>query len=157
MTDNRKTKPFTFPSTGLTCQIARVAPYVTFAVRQAMESKRPQPPMQEVEYPDGTRLEPNLGHPDHARNMRDFDIAVGDACVRAMIVAGLVEFDREAVQTMRQKLTALGADLQHEDDALVYVLYWAAADSEDVIALVRAIQGESNATEEAIKIAGDTF
>lgn len=149
---------FVFKSTGYKCTIRRVPFFLSMAVRKSMEKDKPHPPMQEVEYADTQRktMEPNLAHPDYLTALQEWERAVTLRMYEIAIMRAVTDFPVEAVRALRAEMAALGIELQ-ADDRVAFVYDVAAGNPNEVDALVSAIWGLSQPTEEMIANAADSF
>lgn len=151
------TDEFTF-STGKTVGIRRVSPLLAYALRRQFPP--PKPPMQEVEHAaGGGRQEPNPSHPDHLEALAAHQELVNHKTQDLMIEGGVeVEVDQEALAQARALMEMSGAVLPTEiSEKVAYIKYCLVGSAEDIAGIIRAVQGISQPTEEAVANHTATF
>lgn len=156
--------PFTFPDSGITVLVRRMSPDTMNLIGQAVRKSMPppEPPQQEVEYPDGSkRMEKNESHPDYRNAMEVYVMEVAQEAANRMMrfIARRVEVevDLEAVQTFREDMEAIGVTLEETDDKVVYVRHILVSSKEDYQALTNFIAQISQPTKEAVDAHKDSF
>lgn len=107
--------------------------------------------MQEVENADGTkRLEPNQDHPDHkkaeAEYKAKFAALANRVTIRRGVVLDLTDDQRAELDQLRTEMSEEGVELER-DNKVAYILYIAAADSQDMQELSKAILERSQPTD----------
>lgn len=64
---------YTFPSSGVTVKFRQVSVLVAVDVRAAWESKKPKPPMEQVELAGAMTEQPNEDDPDYVEELNDWE------------------------------------------------------------------------------------
>lgn len=151
---------FTFESTGYTVKFRRVPASLAWDIRREADKdpNKPKPKMQEVELFGEKKLEVNASDPEYAAALNEWDTVVGKRVYHAMLVRGLVEYDKEALAEAKAQLEAIGQH-PHEGmhDSLVFIYHVAGAAFSEITALVEAIHAQSAPTEGAIAAAAASF
>ena len=150
----------TLPDCGLALRIRRVSPFLAKDIRKQIRRvlKKPEPPMQEVDYGDGQkRKEPNETNPDYKAELNEYYTELGDLFLSQLIAFGVeCEIDAERVTAFRARAEKYDIELP-ADDLVVYVSRVVGLSQNDVRALQDAILGRIQPTEAKTAEAVETF
>lgn len=156
--------PFTFPDSGITVGLYRLAPDTITLIRQAIkkEFSPPQPPTQTVEFADGTsRQERNEADPEYTAALKRYEYEAAektaDRMMRLIARRAEVEVDNEAVFHFRADMEAIGVPVEETDDKAVYVRHICVSSEGDYTALTDFIMQRSQPTKEAVDAHKDSF
>lgn len=158
----RARSSFTFPDSGITVRIERIAPATKQAIAKALEAEypKPKPPMQEVDYGDGPRMEANTADPGYLEAIKIQEEQFAIALVERMFVLVKrrieVEVDPAAVKRIRDDMEAISTPLNGSDKD-IYVDHVCISSEEDAQALMKYLMRRSQPTEEAVQEHIDTF
>ncbi len=148
---------FTFPDSGVTVGLRRIAPDTQNQIVQALlrEHPEPQPPMFEHDYGSGKIQEPNRSDPDYVKSLSDYwneiNTEAGTRLVQFAIRRIVVDVDTEAVQQLRDDMVAIGAPIEEEDDRVVYIRHICISSLHDLHTLMAYLQRRSLPTEAAVQ------
>ena len=162
---------FTFPDSGITVSLRRMAPDTQQHIARAVEEDeawrakhpRPEPPLQPVTDLEGKEeLVPNVEEPEYQKRLgtylQAFNIEVGERLIALALRQIVCEVDTESVQTLRDDLAAVGAPLPDEaSDEDIYIRRICVSSVFDIQALMAYVQGHSGPTEAAIARHRATF
>lgn len=147
------------PDSGATVRVKFVGPLLMNDIRKAAMKGlvKPTPPMQEVPYQTGTRLEPNPLHPDYESALKDYDAALGLHFLEKLFRYGV---DYTLTDADKARVTALRADGDLDlpaDDLQLFITRFLVATEADLTALQLAILGRAQPTETAVAAAIESF
>lgn len=158
---------FTFPDTGRTVQIRKISTLLRAEVRRQVighpDFAKPNPPMSDVDYGNGTVTIPNPAHPIYQQLLRDWTDRVNEEIgnrLRNIIINRAVvapEVDTDAVKQMRADAADIGSPLDAYSDHYVYVAFVCIGSEQDYAELVRAAYERSAPQEAAVQAHIDTF
>lgn len=152
--------PYTVKDTGAVLLIRKVSPLLALEVRNSV--KKPQPPMQDVDYGDGKIVkEPNYAHPDYKIALQEYEETVTDRTNRLVLKRGVhIELTDELKAEVKELrdlyIEETGSDLPY-DDKYVYICYVALGSNEDFQELLEAIMSRSGISGPAMEAAQDTL
>lgn len=143
-------------STGVTVGIRKVSPYTFDAINRAYPP--PLPPLVKNDFGNGdVREEPNPADPDYQAALAEHEALKSRHLQDVMLRLGVVvEVDAAALEALRATMDTIGVPLD-KDEHLAYVKHLAIGSKEDLTALIAAITGASQPTEEAVTAAAATF
>lgn len=171
MTTNGRVVPplreLTFPTSGKTIQLRRISPNILARIREEISKTLPppDPPMEEVQYGTGKRMQPNTLHPLYVslyrRWQQEYGGVVGEKLLNYILHNGVVVDCEDGdvqhdIAQVREQCEREGITLE-DDDAFVYVVYCCMLDDGDMELLRDAVFRGSMPTEEAIQAAVDSF
>ncbi len=154
---------FTFPDSGITVRLRRFAPDTIAQIGRAIKKDLPPPsaPLQEVDYGEGKRLEPNEGDPTYLKALAEYESEIttelGERLLRLVVRRVEVVIDVDAVQQLREDMEAIGASLADMDDKSIYVRHICIASRADMEALSSHILRLSQPTGAAVQEHIDIF
>jgi hypothetical protein len=145
----------TLPDSGKVLRVRRVP---VFLMREVQKSvKRPTPPLVEVTYETGPRLEPNRADPEYLTAIEEYGMALGEKMIRLVIKRGVeCDVDVAALAELRADMEEIGIELP-SDDRYVYVTYICCETPADLEALQSAVLRQTQPTEEAVGEALERF
>lgn len=156
----------TFVDTGRTVYVRKLSTFWRDQVRKQVQRepdyKRPDPPIFEHDYGQGTVTAPNYGHPLYQQLMADWqrrvNEAVGERVTPFVINSGVVcEVDDEVVMAARVRAAEQEIDLSDYSDHYVYVAFCCIGSYEDWQDLLRAVFERTSPSEAAIQSYKETF
>lgn len=157
---------FTFPDSGITVKIRKMAPETAALVHKSLRKQRaaPEPPLNAVDYGDGkTRMERNLADPFYSKELDAyqtwFNEESGKRLIKLILQEGvIVEFDAEEVSDFRARMADQDlADELEGSDRDVYLKHFCLKSGNDMQALMGAVMAHSQPTEEAVQTHVETF
>lgn len=162
---------FTFPDSGITVSLRRLAPDTQQHIARAVEGDaewgaahpRPEPPMQPVTDLEGKEeLVPNPEEPEYKKRLSEYvmalNIEIGNRLLALALRQIVVDVDAEAVKSLRDDMDAIGAPIPDEvSDEEVYIHRICISSIFDIQVLLAYIQGHSGPTEAAIARHRATF
>lgn len=106
----------------------------------------PDPPMNEVNYGDGMRLEPNPTDPDHERAMTEWQMMIRYKAFDATMELGIeLEVDEDALDRVKRVMAMVGTPLDEISDKVAYIKHCCMYDIQDempkLAAALRALAG----------------
>lgn len=159
-----KLDELTFPDSGITVEYRKVSPLLRDDLDAALRRQYPlpDPPMQAVDtgFGDG-KAQANPLDPEYREQVALWQIAhynrLGDKLLRVAIASYVVvDVDTEAVQALRDQLSAMGVDLD-PDDKYLYVSRICIASKTDQDALGAALFTGSTPTRAEVESTKATF
>lgn len=162
---------FTFPDSGITVELRRLAPDTQQHIAQAVESDpewierhpKPEPPLQSVTNLEGKEEQiPNPEEPEYQKKlnayMLQFTIEIGNRLTELALRQIVVDVDEAAVKQLREDMQAIGAPIPDDaDDRMLYIRRICISSVFDIQALLAYIQGRSGPTEAAVARHRATF
>ena len=162
---------FTFPDSGITVSLRRVATGTQEQIAHAIEHDpdwcaahpKPEPPLQVVTDLEGKDTEiPNPDEPAYGRRRDAYILAlnteIGERLIALAVRQVVCDVDEEAVNLLRADMEAIGAPFPDDaDDRDIYVRRICISSVFDLSALLAYIQGRSGPTEAAIARHRATF
>jgi len=162
---------FTFPDSGITVELRRLAPGTQEQIAHAVEHDeewrtehpKPEPPLQTVTDLEGREeLVPNDDEPEYKKRLGVYNAALNTEIGERLITLAkrqiVCEVDAEAVEKLRDDMAAIGAPFPEDaDDADIYINRICISSVLDLGALLAYIQGSSRPTEAAIARHRATF
>lgn len=151
-------KTFTF-SNGIKARVLGVSPQSILAVRKAF--KQPKPPMHEVEIAGQKTREADLTDPEWLEKVEEWKLELTER-VQAVYFEDGLELDvpaeevKETASKLRAKFEERGAPVKGSDQ-LVFVAYHCVRSTDELQALMKAVRGATETTEEGIAEATATF
>lgn len=167
----------TFRDSGVTVKLHKLGPLTNNEIIQAAQrelaDEKPQPPVVEVDYGQGTTQEPNEGDPVYVKRLSAWQAKCNAlanerlfklACLVAVEVS-LTDADKQAI-AQRKRLLRLAAHLdwqddpaltQDENDQIFYITHIACASPDDLKEFYQAIATRSQPTEAAVQSHKDSF
>lgn len=162
-----KLYPFTFEGTGRTVHIRKLSALIRDEVHRAVRRdptfpSEPEPPIQEVDYGEGTVKRPNWQHSVYLEMQREWQARfieeVSERLVNLVIRRAVVcEVDAAAVAQARADMAAVSVPLDAYDDHYVYVAFVCIGPRHDYNELLRTVFERSVPSEEAIQAHLDSF
>ena len=106
----------------------------------------PDPPLNEVNYGDGVRLEPNVTDPDYEQAMREWRMMISYKAFDATMELGVdVEIDADALDRVKRVMAMVGAPLDEISDKVAYIkhccMYDIQSEMPKLAAALRALAG----------------
>lgn len=155
---------FTFPDSGITVSLRRLAPDTQQQIAQAVEGDldwvakhpKPEPPLQMVTNLEGKEeLIANPEEPEYKKQSESYLAALANEIGERMIALALrqivVDVDTDAVQQLRDDMIAVSAPFPDETpDEEIYIRRICISSVFDLQALLAYIQGRSGPTEAAV-------
>lgn len=155
---------FTFPDSGITVSLRRLAPGTQEQILHAVESDaawcaahpKPEPPLQAVTDLEGkTEQIPNPDEPGYIQALDAYTSALvaelGERLLALALRQVVVEVDEAAVKRLRDDMAAIGAPFPADaDDREIYISRICISSVFDLSALLAYIQGRSGPTGAAI-------
>lgn len=142
---------FTFHDTGRTVKIKKVSPFITNQLNQQFPP--PPPPLEEVEYPNEKRMEPNENDPTHQAALKKWRREQNERAQELLLDRGvdveLGEAEIAEVCELRDWWLATYKQALGGEDKFVYVRYICIGTPEDINDVVQAITRRSGPTPEA--------
>ncbi len=157
---------FTFPDSGITVGLRRLAPDTQDQITRALmrETPAPEVPMVEgMERSDGTfEMEPNPADPDYQATLAAYMRRIGmDASTKMFELAMRrieVDVDQGAVTRYKEDMEAVGIPLDPDmDDKALYIRCICISSSYDLAAMLAYMQRRSMPTEVAVQEYLDSF
>lgn len=162
---------FTFPDSGITVELRRLAPDTQQHIAQAVEGDpdwtkkhpKPEPPLQTVTNLEGKEEQiPNPEEPEYQKKlsayMLQFSIEIGNRLTALALRQIVVDVDEDAVARLREDMKAIGAPIPNDTDARdIYIRRICISSIFDLEALMAYIQGRSGPTEAAVARHRATF
>lgn len=161
---------FTFPDSGITVQLPRLAPDTQAHIARtlgddrewATDHPRPEPPIQTVEAIDGPMEAPNTDDPDYKKALSAYLITFQAEVGRRMLELAIdlidVDVDTVAVEQRRRLMAKIGAPLPDDaDDREIYIKQICISSAYDSACLMAHVQGTAAPTKEGIQAALDMF
>lgn len=150
-----QTREITLPDSGAVLRVRGVSPMSLIAIEQAYPD--PKPPLQDVAYELGHRMERNPLDPEYVAELAAHQQKKSLLVFKAFVRLGVeVEIDAERVAAYRADMAALEVTLD-PDDLFIYVGHLLCRTNADMLALQTAIQGLSVPTEQAVADKQATF
>lgn len=162
---------FTFPGSGISCQVRRLGPFTMDAISRQVRAERhpPKPPIVMVNY--GTeespewKTEENPADPNYKEALVEYERDIEEEGSRKIIDtiinhAIVVDIDYDEVQNMRSFLLDLGVSREELDamsDHSIYVKHICIKSGEDLKQLQSFVIGESVPTEARVVAHEDSF
>lgn len=155
---------FTFPDSGITVSLRRLAPDTQQHIAQAIEDDpewkvehpRPEPPLQPVVNLEGTEeLIPNPEEPKYKELLSGYLFALSAEIGQRMLHLALrqivVDVDEGVVEQLREDMESIGAPIPDDADSRdIYIRRICISSVIDLEALMAYIQRRSGPTEAAI-------
>lgn len=161
---------FTFPDSGITVALPRLAPDTQAQIAQALgrdldwaaAHPRPEPPMQTVEAIDGAMELPNVDDPAYKKAFSAYLVMFQAEVGRRMLELALdlieVEVDTAAVTKRRALMAKIGAPFPEDaDDREIYLKQICISSAFDSACLMAHVQGTAAPSKEGIQAALDMF
>lgn len=162
---------FTFPDSGITVELRRLAPGTQEQIAHAVEHDeewhtdhpKPEPPLQPVTDLEGKEeLVPNADEPEYKKRLGAYNAALNTEIGERLIALAkrqiVCEVDEEAVKTLRDDMAAVGAPFPEDaDDADIYLNRICISSVLDLGTLLAYVQGSNRPTEVAIARHRATF
>lgn len=153
------------PDSGATVRVKFVGPLLLGDIMKAARREvgkvlpKPAPPMQEVPYQTGTRLEPNPLHPDYEAALAEHENAVGQAFAEKLFRYGVdVDLDDSAKAQVAALRAEFGEEAElPENDKALYVTRVLVQSNADFVALQNAIMGRVQPSEAGVAAATEAF
>ena len=155
-----KLVPFVFPSSGVSVMIRKVSPLLALEVQRSIP--RPKPPTEKVILSSGEEsLEPNWSHPDYETALQEYNLEVEEKTKKLLINRGVdlvltEELKKEVKELRKYMKDEFGTDIALNDKE-VYISYIAVESAKDFEALIGAVLGSSQPTEEEVAVAKESF
>lgn len=114
---------FTFAS-GAVATLRPVSQFTQAHIEIEMRKQHPapEPPMNEVDYGDGKKLEPNYGDPAYEQAVQHHQALISGKVFEATIELGIeIEIDHEKLARVASILDRLGTPLQELSDKVAYI------------------------------------
>lgn len=156
---------FTFPDSGITVGLRRLAPDTQDQITRALMRADPAPPVpmvEGIEQPDGTfEMEPNPADPDYQAAVSTYMQRIGLEVNTKMFELAMrrieVDVDQEAVKAYKEDMAAIGTPLPETledgaplDDRTIYIRHICISSTYDLTALLAYLQRRSLPTEAAV-------
>jgi len=159
----------TFQDSGITIKIRKVGPTVQQRLAQAIIKEIPEPPIPIVQTEAGA--EPNPADPTYIADYEQWGRKTNSELIRRLMLIAALEAevtidDRARTEIARKKrsLALTGAPWQddpdqtaEENERVFYILYVAAATTDDLREFGDAVRNRSVPTEAAVQAQIDTF
>lgn len=82
----------------------------------------PEPPLNEVDYGDGKRLEPNPSDPAYEQALQQYRMQISSKVMEATIELGIeVEIDQQALDRVKGLMERMGVPLDEVSDKVAYI------------------------------------
>ena len=152
-------KTFTF-AIGVTVRIVGVSPQAVLAIRRKL--KQPKPPMIEVEVAGQKVLEPDMQNEEWKEKLEEWRFVMTERVQAVYFEDGLELIDvdqtvlRDIADAIRQKFAERDSEIKGSDK-YVFIAYHCIRGTHEMDALMRAIRGATETTEEGIAEATATF
>lgn len=146
---------------GITLKLRKVSPMLAADIEALFP--KPQPPEQEVEYPEpkGKVMEKNLSDPAYEKALEDRSAQVYQAWKRALLLRGVVlegdDWKKDVAEYRQFIQETTGQPLAETDDRMIYILRVAVNSIEDNQELIEAITRRSQPTPEVVQAARESF
>lgn len=114
---------FTFAS-GAVATLRPVSQFTQAHIEIEMRKQHPapEPPMNEVDYGDGKKLEPNYGDPAYEQALRMHQMLISSKVMEATIELGVeIEVDQVALDRVRLVMERIGVPLDEISDKVAYI------------------------------------
>lgn len=154
---------FTFPDSGITVGLQRLAPDTIATITRAIQREMPPPeaPVQEVIINGKKRMERNDAAPSYTKERAAYQekvaAEIGERILKLVVRRITVEVDHEAVSRLREDMESIGSPIEDVDDKAVYVRHICIGSVDDLNALSTYVLRISQPTEAAVKEHTDSF
>lgn len=151
---------FTFPDSGITVGLRRLAPDTQDQITRALMREYPAPeaPMAEgIERGNGTfEMEPNPADPDYQKAMAAYLERISLEASTKMFELAMrrieVEVDQQAVEQFKADMAAIGTPLPDDlEDREIYLRHICISSTYDLTAMLAYLNRRSLPTEEAVQ------
>jgi hypothetical protein len=144
---------YTFPN-GVNAKLRPISQFTLAHVEIQARKKfpPPDPPMNEVDYGDGKKFEPNYSDPRYEAELKRHSAMIMTKVMDAIIELGMdAEIDREALDRVKSTMEMIGTPLDEISDKVAYLKHCCMFDVETgMSSLMTAMRGLMGPREEDV-------
>jgi hypothetical protein len=150
-------KTFEF-SNGRSVKLKTVSPLTLSRVRK--QYRPPKPPLNEVDYGDGSIMEPNPADPDYIEAMEMYEMELNERMqrltIKLSVVHTLSDDEKEELAAFREVLASEGIDVE-ADDMEAYINHLCISSGDDLRRFLEAVTNTVGPSAEGVQAVKEQF